>query len=214
MKKFIVFEGIDGSGKSTQIKLLNKSLKKIKENFFFTREPGGTIFSEKIRKILVNKEINDDLLPLTELLLVYAARHEHVVKKILPNLKKNIVICDRFFYSTLCYQILPNKVSYSLLKYLHKNFASNLMPDITIVISLDPELSVKRSLDKKKLETRFELKEKKFHQIIFNGFKSISSKKNVKIFDGDCEIKVLHRKIIDYLNQIKITKNKLPYFFE
>ena len=88
MKKFIVFEGIDGSGKSTQIKLLNKSLKKIKENFFFTREPGGTIFSEKIRKILVNKEINDDLLPLTELLLVYAARHEHVVKKILPNLKK------------------------------------------------------------------------------------------------------------------------------
>ena len=87
MKKFIVFEGIDGSGKSTQIKLLNKSLKKLKKIFLQENQVEQSS-QKKLEKILVNKEINDDLLPLTELLLVYAARHEHVVKKILPNLKK------------------------------------------------------------------------------------------------------------------------------
>ena len=85
MKKFITFEGGEGSGKSTQSILLSKSLEKINENFFLTREPGGTEISEKIRNLLV-RETERDFLPETELLLVYAARHEHVKKKIIPNL--------------------------------------------------------------------------------------------------------------------------------
>ena len=88
MKKFITFEGGEGSGKSTQSKLLSKSLQKINEKNFLTREPGGTEVSEKIRNLLVRKS-KIDLLPETELLLIYAARHEHVKKKIIPNLKKN-----------------------------------------------------------------------------------------------------------------------------
>ena len=101
MNKFIVFEGLDGSGKTTQLKLLGNSLKKIKKDFFLTREPGGTHFSEMIRNILVQKNINE-ISPNTELLLIYAARYEHIKNKILPNLKKRIVICDRFYYSTFC----------------------------------------------------------------------------------------------------------------
>ena len=112
MKKFITFEGMDGSGKSTQVELLGKSLKKINEDCFLTREPGGTTISEKIRSILVNETI-EDIKPKTELLLIYAARHQHIKEKLLPNLKKRIVICDRFYHSTFCYQILSNSIPFS-----------------------------------------------------------------------------------------------------
>ena len=95
MKKFISFEGGEGSGKSTQSKLLVKSLKKININTFLTREPGGTKFSEKIRKILIGT-VDYKMLPETELLLIYAARHEHV-KKNNSNLKKKllfVIVCS------------------------------------------------------------------------------------------------------------------------
>ena len=80
MNKFIAFEGLDGSGKTTQVKLLAGSLKKIKKIFFVTREPGGTLISEMIRKILVEKN-STKISANTELLLIYAARHEHLEKK-------------------------------------------------------------------------------------------------------------------------------------
>lgn len=87
MKYFITFEGGEGSGKSTQATLLSRSLSKVKEKNILTREPGGTIFSEKIRRLLVNKnkyDISSD----TELLLIYASRHEHLREKVIPSLKK------------------------------------------------------------------------------------------------------------------------------
>ncbi len=80
MKKFIAFEGVDGSGKSTQVKLLAKSLKKSGLEFICTREPGGSYISDQIRKILVRKQ-KENILPTTELLLIYAARNEHLKKK-------------------------------------------------------------------------------------------------------------------------------------
>ena len=210
MKKFIAFEGIDGSGKSTQLKLLTKSLKKAQINFLSTREPGGTPFSEEIRKILVKKK-NYEISPHSELLLLYAARFEHLKKIILPNLKKKIVVCDRFFYSTYCYQILAGKISIKKLNYLHKNFAYNLMPDITIVINIESEEAIKRSLLAKKNEIRFELKDKNYHKIVSSGFESLSSKKNVKIFNGHLNKNTIHENIIDFLNKKKIFSKKIPY---
>ena len=110
VEKFVTFEGGEGCGKSTQIKLLSKSLKKIGENHILTREPGGTKISEKIRNLLV-KEKNQKLFPETELLLIYAARHEHLKQIIMPNLKKKkIVICYRLFYSKYSYQIIDNNI--------------------------------------------------------------------------------------------------------
>ena len=87
MKNFIAFEGLDGCGKTTQIKLFATSLKKAKKDYFLTREPGGTKLSEKVREILVKKD-KESFSSITELLLIYAARHEHLKKKIIPNLKK------------------------------------------------------------------------------------------------------------------------------
>ena len=152
MKKFITFEGGEGAGKSTQAKLLAKSLSKIKEKNLLTREPGGSKLSEKIRKILVNSsdlKIYTD----TELLLIYASRFQHLKEKIVPSLKKKTVICDRFVHSTYCYQSEIKHLS-TKIKFIHKHFAFNLYPDITILIDLDTEIGLKRSLGKNKKEIR------------------------------------------------------------
>ena len=210
MKKFIVFEGLDGSGKTTQVKLLANSLKKIKKDFYLTREPGGTNTSEKIREILVKKK-KFEISPKSELLLIYAARYEHIKKIIIPNLKQRIVICDRFFYSTYCYQILANEIPYSRLKYLHKYFGFNLFPDLNIFINTDPKISIKRSLTVKKLENRFENKGKAFHKIVHSGFLNLSKKKKVVEFDGNSNQIDLHMKIIDYLNKKRFLGFLLPY---
>ena len=105
MKKFITFEGIDASGKSTQIKIIYKILKKKNKKVFITREPGGTILAEKIRNLIINSNFT----PLTELMLFYAARYDHF-KKINHYLKKKyIVLCDRYIHSTYAYHITSKK---------------------------------------------------------------------------------------------------------
>ena len=113
---------------------------------------------------------------ITELLLIYAARHEHLKEKVIPNLKK-IVLCDRFFYSTYCYQIFANDIPMSYLNFLHKNFAFNLFPDINILLQIDPKISIKRSLKIKNIENRFEKKSRAFHKKVSKGFESVSKKK-------------------------------------
>ena len=212
MKKFIAFEGMDGSGKSTQISLLKKSLKKIKEEFFFTREPGGTNFSEKIRRILVQK-MKEDIQPKSELLLVYAARHQHVKNIILPNLRNKVVVCDRFYHSTFCYQISPNKIRKELMDYLHKHFAENLLPDITIFLDVKPKISIKRSLKINTKENRFELKNREYHKKVYKAFRSFEKEKDFYLIDGSMNKKIIHEQIVDILNKIKITKVPIPYFF-
>ena len=146
MKKFISFEGGEGAGKTTQIKKLSKCLQKNNIDFFLTREPGGNNTSEKIRKLILNKQ--NFFLPESELLLICAARHEHVKKTILPNLKKRTVVCDRFVYSTICYQVLMNKIPLNIFKYLHKHFSQNLFPDITFYLDINPEKGVSRAKKK------------------------------------------------------------------
>jgi len=169
MKKFIAFEGLDGCGKTTQIKLFASSLKKVKKDYYITREPGGTKVAEKVREILVKKG-GGNFSSITELLLIYAARHEHLKERIIPNLKKKIVLCDRFFYSTYCYQIFANDISMSYLNFLHKNFAFNLLPDINILLQIDPKISIQRSLKIKDIENRFEKKSRTFHKKVSKGF--------------------------------------------
>jgi len=208
MKKFITFEGGEGSGKSTQCKLLVKSFKMIKEKILLSREPGGTYLAEKIRNFLVKKEI----LPETELLLIYAARHEHISNLILPNLKKKTIICDRFYHSTYCYQVLAQGVSEKKLNYLHKNFAKDLLPNLTIFIDIDPELGVLRSLKRSKNNNKFESKNIFFHKKIREGFINFSQKKtNFFKINGENSKSKVHREIIDYFNKKKIIKKKIPY---
>ena len=210
MKKFITFEGGEGSGKTTQCKLLSNSLLKINEENMLTREPGGTVFSEKIRKILVNNS-QLDLTVDSEILLIYAARHDHLKKVIIPTLRKKTVICDRFIHSTFAYQS-SSKNFLKKLKFIHKNFAFNLMPDITIYLDIKPELGIQRSLNHKKVETKFENKNILFHKQIRRNFVNLE-KKSKKIFkiNGEKSEKKIHAQIIDIINSKHYFKKLLPY---
>ena len=209
MKKFITFEGGEGTGKSTQAKLLSKSLSSINENNLLTREPGGTKVSDKIRKILVedkNSNISSDV----ELLLIYASRHQHLKEKIIPSLKEKTVICDRYIHSTISYQF-DIKNFEKKLDFFHKNFAFNLMPDLTILLDLAPDIGLKRSLKIKNKETRFENKDKIYHEKIRKNFLRLSKKyKNMYKIDASSSKKVIHKEIIDHLNNLLFFKRKLP----
>lgn len=210
MKKFITFEGGEGSGKSTQTKLLSKSLFKIDEDNLITREPGGTKFSEKIRNLIVKNHsfnISSDI----ELLLIYASRCDHVMKTIIPNLKNKNVICDRFILSTYCYQLNSENASKKI-KFLHENFAFNLMPNITFLLDINPQKGIKRSLKVKKKETKFENKDLKFHKAVREKFLKLSKRnKNVLTINGEKTISQIHIQIIDLINRNNFFKNKLPY---
>ena len=209
MKKFITFEGGEGTGKSTQAKLLSKSLSSINENNLLTREPGGTKVSDKIRKILVegkNSSISSDV----ELLLIYASRHQHLKEKIIPSLKEKTVICDRYIHSTISYQFDMKNFAKKL-DFFHQNFAFNLMPDLTILLDLAPDIGLKRSLKIKNKETRFENKDKIYHEKIRKNFLKLSKKyKNMYKIDASLSKKVIHKKIIDHVNKLLFFKRKLP----
>ena len=210
MKYFITFEGGEGSGKSTQATLLSRSLSKVKEKNILTREPGGTIFSEKIRRLLVNKnkyDISSD----TELLLIYASRHEHLREKVIPSLKKKTVICDRFIHSTLSYQINIKNFRQKI-NFVHKYFAYNLNPDLTFLLDISPEEGIKRSLRIKKSETRFEEKSKNFHIKVRNTFLTLSKKdKRILKIDASQSKKKVHYSIIDHINSKFFFKKLIPY---
>ncbi len=209
MKKFITFEGGEGAGKSTQAKLLSKSLSFINEKNFLTREPGGTKVSDKIRKILVEGKKND-ISPDVELLLIYASRHQHLREKIIPSLKEKTVICDRYIHSTISYQF-DIKDFAKKLNFFQQHFAFNLMPDLTILLDIVPDDGLKRSLKIKKKETRFEKKNKIFHERIRENFLKLSKKhKNIYKIDASLSKKVIHKEIINHLNTLLFFKRKLP----
>ena len=137
--KFITFEGIDGSGKTTQINLLEAKLSQQGISTLILREPGGTKLSEKIREILLDRE-NINLSPSVESLLFVAARAQLMAEKIKPSLERNqFVICDRYTDSTVAYQGYGRGLNVEYLEELNKFATDSIQPDITIILDVDPE---------------------------------------------------------------------------
>lgn len=179
---FITFEGIEGSGKSTTLKLLADYLISKKITTFSTREPGGNNakFSEEVRQLIMN---NNQINALTELLLFESARSEHVRKVIEPALKTHqIVICDRFIDSTLVYQSLNNEIKIETIKYLNKIATNNLFPDLTFIFDINPKISLKRiakpSLSR--IENRFDLLDFEDHNKIRTKYKNLLKLSDIK----------------------------------
>ena len=158
MKKkgfFITFEGIDGSGKSTQIQKLAKFLEDNGFDIIITREPGGSVGGEEIRNLLLQGEV-DRWSAETEILLFTAARRDHLERIILPALQDGkIVICDRFTDSTRMYQGMRGPKLRDLVDNLTEEVI-NCDPDLTIIIDIDPEISLRRAKSRKTAEERFE----------------------------------------------------------
>lgn len=143
--KFITFEGLDGSGKSTQVEKLARSLRARGVSVTVTREPGGTATGEKIRDVLLHSA-TAGLSPLTELALMFASRAQHVHEVILPALGEGrVVLCDRFTDSTEAYQGGGRKLGSKPVLEMHKILCGNLQPDLTIVMDNDVAFSVERA---------------------------------------------------------------------
>ena len=187
--RFISFEGGEGSGKSTQIKLLAKKLSQYGD-VITTREPGGTIEAEVIRKLLVKGKKNK-WSGIVETLLLYAARKDHIDKVIVPSLKKDKwVLCDRFKESTLVYQGYGKNVDIDLIKKLDKIITNNLTPSLTFILDINPKIGLKRSKRKSNTETRYENMSLTFHNKIRKEFINIakSNKKKFILIDANQNI--------------------------
>jgi dTMP kinase len=178
---FICFEGVEGSGKSTQAKLLYKFIKKkITKNVILTREPGGTLFSEKIRNLMLDKKTK--ISPLTEFFLLMAARNEHIISKINFYLKKNfIIICDRFFYSTLAYQHYLEGMDKKFIFSIQKKIFNKVHPDITFLIDLNKKESKVRINKRAKKTNKFDKLSSYHFNKIRSGFIKISNMYKNKI---------------------------------
>ena len=155
LRHFISFEGIDGSGKSTQAKVLTKTLEDLGHNVVLTREPGGSIGAEEIRRLVLQGD-PDRWSAESEILLFTAARRDHLEKTILPALDAGkIVICDRFADSTRMYQGLSRGDLRTLVDELHSLMIPR-DPDLTVLIDLDPKLGLSRAKSRNTVEERFE----------------------------------------------------------
>ena len=203
---FIVFEGIEGSGKSYQAQILYNQLRKKNKNIILTREPGGTKSAEIIRKIILkdyfekNKKIKFD--KYTDTLLYLAARNEHIKNKISPALKnKKIIICDRFTDSTLAYQVYGKKVSLKFINNIHKKILGKIKPDITFVLKVK-KTSFKKRLKKRKSKNRYDNFSDNFYLKAQNAFLKISKKKNNYIvLDSSENTPILQKKIFEIIKK-------------
>ncbi|MBF0369008.1 MAG: dTMP kinase [Magnetococcales bacterium] len=172
--KLITFEGGDGAGKSTQIRLVGDLLRQLGCEVVVTREPGGCDLAEKIRALLVTGEPGG-MAPATELLLMEAARAEHVAQVIRPALEQGAwVLCDRFFDSTTAYQGYGRGMDLTWIDTLNRWATGDLIPDRTFYLDLDPEAGVSRSQGGE--ESRFEREGGAFHRRVREGFLNLAGR--------------------------------------
>ncbi|MCK9574490.1 MAG: dTMP kinase [Clostridia bacterium] len=169
---FITFEGCEGSGKSTQTKLLSEYLEKKYIPYILTREPGGNVVSENIR-VLIKDMKNQSMINETEILLFAAARAQHTYEKILPALNEGkIVICDRYFDSTYAYQGYARGVKLSDINNINKFSTFKLIPDVTFFLDITPTDAFlqKGAPDK---DDRLEQTGIEFHEKVYAGYKEL-----------------------------------------
>ena len=202
MKKglFITFEGGEGCGKSTQIRLFKEYASSLenKDDFLFVREPGGTGLGEKIRQLLLGDQ-QDPPVPMAELLLFCASRAQIVEEVIRPALNKGkIVIADRFVDSTIAYQAYARDIiSPENVKLLHEMFMPSLKPDLTFYLRITPNEAFARKKDD--VLDRMEKEGVAFHLKVLKGYDSIASTEpeRIKVIDATKSIDEIHNSIIE-----------------
>ncbi len=203
---FISFEGIDFSGKSTQVELLKEYLLSQNKEVKVIREPGGTQISEEIRNILLSNN-NIDMSIETEIFLFSASRAQLVREKIRTYLGKGIyVISDRFFDSTTAYQGYGRKIPIESVNHINRLAVGDTIPDITFFIDIPASLAEKRKAEKFKTLDRIENSESDFFERVRNGYLELSKMENrFKVIDGTKKINEIHR---DILKEILILEER------
>ena len=204
----IVFEGIEGSGKSFQSHKLFKKIKKMGYPAIYSREPGGSKSAEKIRKVILTGKKNK-FTAMTDTLLYLAARNEHLEKTIIPAIcKKKIIILDRFIDSTLAYQVYGKKIDKSIVDFVHKKILQQIKPDFTFVLKLNLSKALKR-MNKRKNKNRYDKFSMKFYNIIQKAFVKIAktNRKKYLILDTSNDDTKIEKVIFDKI--INIIKRKI-----
>lgn len=186
MSKFIVFEGGEGVGKSTQLKFFDEYLKKTGQKAVFTREPGGTPLAEKIRKLILEEEMNAE----SEALLFAAARADHIDNFILPNLRDgNIVVCDRFVDSSIVYQGFARDLGEDKVRFYNDYAMKNCLPDAVVFLDMNPLESWRRKKGTVIENDRLEREKDEFHLAVYNAYSSLAKKDDRFISIIPCEDK-------------------------
>lgn len=208
---FITFEGVEGCGKTTQINLLEKYLKKRKIPVLKTKEPGGTKLGKEVRNILLQPNM-DFFIPYTELFLFAADRLEHVEKVIKPALKQGkIILCDRYVDSTVAYQIGGRQLDKKVVGIINKISSRSIKPDLTIIFDLNIKEGLKRAT--KILRDRIEKEGIEFHRRVAKKYIGISKAepKRVKLIKvGKKSIKKVSEEVIIIVeNYIKSLKKEV-----
>ena len=205
---FIVFEGVEGCGKSFQSNKLNKKLRSKKIDTILTREPGGTKSSELIRNLILKdyfqKNQSDKFDKYTDTLLYLAARNEHIKNKIKPALKKKkVVICDRFTDSTIAYQHFGMGINLKIINIINRFLLRDIKVNYTFLNVVDKKNLFQR-LKKRKSLNRYDQFDINFYKRVQNGFLKIAKQnsKNYKIIDSNLSIQSNKKTIIDIVKKL------------
>jgi len=199
---FLTFEGIDGCGKTTQLNLLSDYLARLGLPYLVTREPGGTELGEQVRKILLRRS-SAGMDPRNELLLYFASRAQNVAQVIRPALAEGLtVLCDRFTDASLAFQGYGRGLDLRFIRRLHRFACQEVNPDLTFVLDIRPETSVKRArkrnLSARHDEGRFEQEALAFHQRVRQGYRALARQepRRVKLIPAEDDIETIHQKIV------------------
>tara|TARA_B100000941_G_C28366204_1_gene479670 strand:- start:111 stop:722 length:612 start_codon:yes stop_codon:yes gene_type:complete len=196
----IIFEGIEGTGKTTQINNLTNFLNKNKYKYVKIREPGGTKNSEKIRKLILNKK--STLNKITDLFLYLASRSENLEKIIAKNYGKKIILIDRFIYSTLAYQHYGMNINKKLINYLNNFLVGRFKPNYIFLLTVDKKTLIKR-LSKRKNKNKYDRLKINFYMKVQNGYlKLLKNKKNLFLINSCETLKDNKETIINKIKQI------------
>ena len=173
MKGFIVFEGCEGVGKSTQLRFLQEYLEKTGQAAVFTREPGGTPLAEEIRQLILTKPMSAE----TEAALFAAARCDHIDNLILPSLKEGkLVVCDRYIDSSLAYQAYARGLGEDFILKMNDYAVRTCMPEAVVLLDLNPLESWRRKKGKVIENDRIESEADAFHLAVYEGYKKLAAK--------------------------------------
>lgn len=212
--KFITFEGLDGTGKSTQIEKLAKALRAHGQPVVVTREPGGTATGEKIRHVILDSATTG-LSPMAEMALMFASRAQHILEVIEPGIAQGkVVLCDRFTDSTEAYQGSGRKLGSKPVLELHRILCNGLQPDLTILMDSDLATSVGRARRRNvaqtakagrshKDENRFEQENRAFFGRVRNGYLAIARREpeRVIVIDARGTPSQTHAKVLDVVTR-------------
>lgn len=201
---FITVEGVEGSGKTTQARLLADYLRSRELHVTETREPGGTHISEIVRRVLLSPS-SEGISAETELLLYLACRADHVTRLIRPALERGeVVICDRYADATLAYQGFGRQLDVDRIRKLNEAATDGLVPDITVVLDLDAETGLERVARRSEGGTdRLESEELEFHKRVREGYRQVAASEpdRVKTVEADGEIEIVRGEIRSIMDE-------------